>query len=181
MIVEQFCHPAGAVGALIGRMMGIENRSDYDLCLGALKPQAGERMLEIGMGCGAQVPALLAADVRYLGIDHSETMVAMARMNAPTADFLCADICTTPIPNVDCALAVNTLMWWSDPEAGLRNLRSAARLAIGIVPPGAFPYVGQRYYSADELCKMLRAVGFSDVLVKQHDTPRRPYLVGVAQ
>ena len=28
---------------------------------------------------------------------------------------------------------------------------------------------------------MLRAVGFSDVLVKQHDTPRRPYLVGVAQ
>ncbi|MET7473691.1 class I SAM-dependent methyltransferase [Streptomyces sp. NPDC005648] len=54
---------------------------------------AGSRVLDLGCGTGVPTARQLAeADLRVVGVDLSDTMVALTRKNVPGGEFHCADL-----------------------------------------------------------------------------------------
>ena len=58
----------------------------------------GSRILDIGCGSGAPVTRHLAASFAVTGIDISSGMIALARKNAPDAEFVTADVMEIDLP-----------------------------------------------------------------------------------
>ncbi len=98
-------------------------------------PQPGERVLDIGCGCGATVLAL-AASVRatgsVLGVDISRPMLAraaerMAALGLGQARLLLADAATHDFApgSADLVFSRFGVMFFEDPVAAFANLRGA--------------------------------------------------------
>jgi SAM-dependent methyltransferase len=107
------------------------------LAMDALAPRLGERVIDIGCGCG-QTSFALARNVgptgRVLGVDISVPMLAVARRRAdrePQADvrFLQADAQTHPFESkgADCAYSRFGVMFFADPIAAFANIRAGLR------------------------------------------------------
>ncbi len=183
-IASHFRKPEGALGTIVADAMHEGHAADYGVSLAALQLRRGDRLLEIGMGNGRHVPDLIAAGIRYCGVDHSIDMMRAASARASAGRFICGDACAMEFPACDKALAVNTLQWWSAPTVHryLERARCVPSgvLVIGITTPIPFhvvPDYGQRHYSRNELATMLGAAGFSDISVREVSTPLRPYFV----
>jgi SAM-dependent methyltransferase len=103
----------------------------------ALAPAPGERILDIGCGCGhtsLQLAALVGATGSVLGLDISAIMLNVARRRAMTAagghiEFREADVqvCDLGSGLFDAAYSRFGVMFFSDPVAGLANLRGALK------------------------------------------------------
>ena len=99
-------------------------------------PQPGERVLDIGCGCG-QTSLELARRVgtagRVLGVDISSPMLEVARKRAIAAaanvSFIEADAQTHAFPKGGFDLAVSRfgVMFFDDPTAAFRNIGAALR------------------------------------------------------
>ena len=95
----------------------------------------GERILDVGCGCGATAIALaerVAPDGFVAGIDVSAPMLARAREIAPQGlpvDFLLADATVHPFDPASFDLLVSRfgVMFFADPVAAFANLRRALR------------------------------------------------------
>ena len=121
----------------IGRPLGAA-------ALDRLRPRPGERVLDVGCGCGgtaAELARAVAPSGYAVGLDLSETMVAAARARftddaGPHLRFLVGDVETlgvVPGAPFDAVHSRMTLMLLADPVAGLetirRSLRAGGRLA----------------------------------------------------
>ena len=97
--------------------------------------QPGERILDVGCGCGATTIAFaerVAPDGFVLGIDISGPMLARAREIAPQGlplDFVLADATVHSFDPAGFDLLVSRfgVMFFADPVASFTNLRSALR------------------------------------------------------
>jgi ubiquinone/menaquinone biosynthesis C-methylase UbiE len=95
----------------------------------------GERILDVGCGCGATSIALaqrVAPDGFVFGIDISAPMLARARQIAPQGlplDFVLADATVYPFDPASFDLLVSRfgVMFFADPVASFANLRHALR------------------------------------------------------
>jgi SAM-dependent methyltransferase len=107
------------------------------LAMDALAPRLGERVIDIGCGCG-QTSFALARRVgptgRVLGVDISGPMLAVAGRRAdPEAQaqvrFLEADAQTHPFEpaGADCAYSRFGVMFFADPIAAFANIRVGLR------------------------------------------------------
>jgi SAM-dependent methyltransferase len=105
--------------------------------LALLAPAAGERVLDIGCGCGGS-SLLLAERVgpsgQVLALDLSEPMLARARERAAAAGlanlrFRAADVQSAELEAgaFDAAFSRFGVMFFSDPVAAFRNVRGALR------------------------------------------------------
>ncbi|MFC7532937.1 class I SAM-dependent methyltransferase [Actinoplanes sp. GCM10030250] len=109
-----------------------------------LRPQPGERVLDVGCGCGgttAEIARAVAPEGSAIGLDLAEAMVAKARdrFTGPGGGgprFVAGDIetlDTVPGAPFDAVYSRMTLMLLADPVAGLtavrRSMRAGARLA----------------------------------------------------
>lgn len=65
---------------------------DQRHALAALRPRAGERVLDAGCGTGRHLRGLLAAGCRVTGVDFSAGMLAVARRRAPGVPLARADL-----------------------------------------------------------------------------------------
>ncbi len=94
----------------------------------------GERVLDIGCGCGATSRAVAARtgpSGRVLGLDISAPMLARAEASGggPTIRYLLADAATYSFPerSFDCAVSRFGVMFFADPVAAFANIRTALK------------------------------------------------------
>jgi ubiquinone/menaquinone biosynthesis C-methylase UbiE len=106
-----------------------------DILIDRAKVQPGERIVDVGCGCGATTSALAQRAGRgghFLGIDISAPMLARARQLAPAGlpiDFVLADATVYPFASASFDLLVSRfgVMFFAEPVLSFANLRKALR------------------------------------------------------
>ena len=102
----------------------------------AAAPQPGERVLDIGCGCGdtsIELARRVGASGRVLGVDVSQPMLAVARERAAEIDhaglsFELADASEAALPaGCDLLFSRFGVMFFAQPVPAWRHLRSALR------------------------------------------------------
>lgn len=134
-LASQLRQPDGDLGKEVGIEM---NKANIHICLNSYKlmgVREGHNVLEIGMGNGFFVKDLLAMarDVKYTGVDFSETMVREAKrindpfLNSGKVSFEQASIENLPFVDstFDRITTTNTLYFWPKP---LENAKELFRL-----------------------------------------------------
>lgn len=106
-----------------------------DILIDRAKVKAGERILDVGCGCGATTTAFAApagATGHVTGIDISAPMLARARQVVPPGlpvDFVLADATVYPFVAASFDLLVSRfgVMFFAEPALSFANLRRALR------------------------------------------------------
>ena len=107
--------------------------SDAALIRAQVEP--GERVIDIGCGCGAtslQLAELVGPKGRVLGVDVSKPMLDRAKERGagnPTLSFAEADAATYPFEKgaADLLFSRHGVMFFAEPERAFTNLRSALK------------------------------------------------------
>ena len=131
-LAGQLRKPDGDLGKDVGLQM---NKGNKYICLNSYKvlnPKNEDCILEIGMGNGFFVKDLLAisSNLKYVGVDFSETMIQEANLinktfiNTGVVKFQQASIEELPFEDntFDCITTTNTLYFWPQPEENIKEL-----------------------------------------------------------
>jgi ubiquinone/menaquinone biosynthesis C-methylase UbiE len=120
----------GAYLERVAHIMAIEKVASHDL----LEPSPGQRLLDVGCGCGEDVRALarrVAPTGRAVGVDLSETLIAKAREGVvePGVELRVADAHRLPFPDAsfDAARVERTLQHVEDPARVLAEMARVVR------------------------------------------------------
>jgi|SRR5215469_15799823 len=180
-----FAHPQGLLGRLGGAIMARSTveRNEWTLSLLDIGPD--DRILEVGCGPGALIQALSARATAgsVVGVDLSSTMLRQAakrnaqairegrvRLEAGSATALPFEEAS-----FDKALSANSLPFWPDQEAGVRQMRRVLR------PGGVISIILQRSFArteseakqiGEEMVSLLSQVGFQQARLEFK--PMRP-------
>jgi SAM-dependent methyltransferase len=126
----------------------VRGRALGEVALRSLAVRPGERVLDVGCGCGGTTAELAAAAGAAVGVDLSAAMIEAARSRFPAGrhpglEFLAADIeriGTVPGGPFDAAYSRMVLMLLADPVAGCatvrRSLRPGGRFAATVFRAG---------------------------------------------
>jgi SAM-dependent methyltransferase len=177
LIAAQFRRPHGLLGALAGWIMGrrSSNRARTAATIDKLGLVAGQRLLEIGFGPGLGLARAAQLGAQVVGLEHSTTMIrqATARNAAQVADgsiqLIEGDAQALPedLGRFDRIVGINVHMFWSDPEATIRDLvahlHPRGRLALTLQPraPGSDDDAVKRAEST--LVQLMEGAGLSPV------------------
>ena len=151
--------------------------------LGALRVQAGDRLLDVGCGGGLLLRDTLATGGSATGVDHSEDMVSLARERAPGAEIVLGSAEELPFPDASFTVVAMSIVFFflADPLAALREARRVlargGRIAIYTTSPklrgsvaAPEPLAGRsHFYDNDELVALADAAGFDNIAVRDHD------------
>ncbi|MFI7587044.1 class I SAM-dependent methyltransferase [Spongisporangium articulatum] len=198
-LAEQFGHPRGLLGAVVGRGMA---KGNADLSRWVVQEAASRhdgpaaRVAELGPGPGVGLQALLDRfpEAHVWGVDLSTVMLAQARKrnrSAIAAGRLTLLEGGTPelraSEPADLVMANHVLYFWPEPVAELTRIRSVLRpgglLALGYqlkqnMPAMAqkrFPPAGHRLYETeDAVTELAKAAGYSAVTQLVKGSPERP-------
>lgn len=181
-LIAQFHRPHGLGGRAAGWFMAHRgsNRKRNVWAAGLLDVQPDDRVLELGFGPGIAIEALARRATRGLvvGVDHSEVMVRQAtRRNAACVragrvDLRLGDAQQLPVFDApfDEVLSVNSLLFWDDPAARLKELREllrpGGRIAIAHQPRGSGSTDATAARAGEQIAADLGAAGFTDVRVE---------------
>ena len=134
---RQLANPEGPVGLEVAEWLNGNNRDGNARVLASLGVQAACRVLEIGFGNGRAAPNVISqgADVEYVGIDISPTMVNEAnRFNAALvaagrASFHLASVERMPFTDTsfDRVFAIGVMHFWKEPLESLREIHRVLR------------------------------------------------------
>jgi len=182
--------PEGELGIALGESMNNTNAKIIEAVYCRLRPEPGNRVLEIGFGNGRLSSLLMqqADALSYVGTDISETMVAQAMVfnralieaGAATFHQASADAIPYPEKSFDRALAINVIYFWADPVRALTEIRRVLRpsgfsivAGIDVATAAAAPFTreefGFRARDADALIALHRQAGFASVDVEPFD------------
>lgn len=173
---SQFAHPKGWLGRLVGLILALKNRERNAWVVSLLDVQPDDQVLEIGFGPGQAIEevAKLAQNGLVAGIDLSHVMVTQAsKRNAAairSGRVLLQQGAESPLPFEDNkfnkVFAVNSMQFWSNPTAGLeevrRVLKPGGRVVITIQPMWAKTEEEVRSVT-EKLVFQLKQVGFQQV------------------
>ena len=187
-LAQQFGHPSGLLGAVVGRGMA---KGNADLSRWVVQQASAHhgpevrRVAELGPGPGVGLEALLAQfpEAQVWGVDISSVMLAQSRrrnrsaVSAGRLTLLEGSVSAlSASAPADIVMANHVLYFWHDPTAEMAQIRGFLRpgglLAIGYqlkqnMPAMAqrrFPPAGHRLYDAeDEVAKLAVAAGFASV------------------
>ncbi len=178
-VVAQFRHPSGFWGSMVGWIMALRssNRRRNAWAISLLEVQRGDRILEIGFGPGIAIREMsrIAVEGYVCGLDHSARMLHQAtRRNAAAIrdgriDLRLGSVESLPAFEVpfDKILAVNTVMFWKDPDKSLEALRhllrSGGRIAVVHQPRGPGVTDATAAAKGEQMAAKLARAGFSDV------------------
>lgn len=136
-IAAQLRCPDGQHGVQIGDNMNETNIDMTLQTLAALQLADGDQVLELGYGNGGHLTQLIdcAKDLNYVGVDISQTMQTEAQqlnaalMTQHAICFDCYDGSVLPYSDqfFNKIFTVNTVYFWADPAAMLRELARVAK------------------------------------------------------
>ncbi|WP_316816089.1 class I SAM-dependent methyltransferase [Pedobacter nyackensis] len=183
-IASQLGRPEGADGILTAERMAHTNNNMTKSAVALLALAEGDIVLEIGPGNGTHLKDLMqiASDIRYYGVDISETMVleankvneAIVKSGKVSFELTAADRLNFKADFFDKIFTVNTLYFWRDPEAYareiLRVLKPDGLLCLAIATKAfmeqlPFTKYNFKLYDAVAVEELLRKAGFSTVEV----------------
>jgi precorrin-6B methylase 2 len=190
---QQFKRPQGLMGVFAGWLMAIKNRERGQWVLALLAPRAGERILEVGFGPGADARRLLEAlgpRGKLDGVDASAVMVKQAQSRnrravaAQRAAFVQGDLeAGLPYANsvFDAAVSINCAQFWSDLERGISELarvvNGTGRVVIAVQPRNQSASAQDSEAWATKLAAAGRAAGLR--VVSTQLSPARPPVAAV--
>nr|WP_315033574.1 class I SAM-dependent methyltransferase [uncultured Chryseobacterium sp.] len=130
ILAQNLANPQGEKGREIGEMMNTTNLSMTLESIKALAIEDNEQILEIGHGNAGHLKSILALakDLKYTGIDISETMHKEAkRLNQEfenNASFVLYEGTKLPFKNetYDKIFTVNTVYFWENPVEFLNEI-----------------------------------------------------------
>lgn len=191
--------PEGWLGRVLARLMAWETSIENAAALELLEIWPGDRVLEIGFGHGRSIAAAarLTRGGLVAGVDHSPSMVAMARrrnrslVDMRLADLRQADSLHLPFEDssFDKAWAVHTVYFWDDLEGHLRQIRRVlkpgGRFVLGFRPASdetmrAFPATVYSFRPAEQLRQALCSAGFQEVALVNRGSAGRGIVFIVA-
>jgi len=181
-LVTQFHQPHGIGGRAAGWVMAHResNRKRNVWAAGLLEVQPEDRVLEIGFGPGIAIEAMArrATNGLVVGVDHSDVMVRQAtRRNAAAVRAGRVELrlgSAEDLPEFDAPfdkiLAVNSLMFWDDPVARLKELHDllqpGGQIAIVYQPRGPDSTDEVAARTGQEIAEHFATAGFTDVRVE---------------
>jgi ubiquinone/menaquinone biosynthesis C-methylase UbiE len=175
----QFGRPTGLWGIAAGLLMAhrTSNRRRNAWAVSLLDVRRDDRVLELGFGPGLAIRELsrIAAEGYVCGIDHSELMLRWARRR--NADGLRRGVVDLRLGSVDelpafdalfdKILAVNTMVFGSEPVARLAELRRLLRpgglIAMAYQPRGPGATDETSAANGREIAVALIRAGFTEV------------------
>jgi trans-aconitate methyltransferase len=93
-----------------------------------LRPQAGERILDLGCGPGQLTKKIAESGADVMGLDASPEMIGQARQNYPELRFVLRDAAAMQFENeFDAVFSNAALHWMLDPAAVVRGVARALR------------------------------------------------------
>jgi len=96
--------------------------------LESLKPQPGERILDVGCGTGQLTAEIARSGATVLGLDKSSDMLAEACKNYPDLEFVLSDAANFQFPEpFDAVFSNAALHWVKDAEGAVRSISQALR------------------------------------------------------
>jgi SAM-dependent methyltransferase len=147
---------AGPVWVSMQERMDVQIRAHGERALAQLGARAGERVIDVGCGCGdttLTIAGAVGAGGRVLGLDISAPMLARARERAAAARlgqvaFELADAQSHALPEsaFDALFSRFGVMFFASPTTAFANLARALRPGGRVVfacwqPPAANPWV----------------------------------------
>lgn len=100
-----------------------------EVAVAQMAAQSGERILDVGCGCGSTSIALSSAGAEVHGVDISQKMIDQAQLNGkglPGVSFAMGDAAVTAFENsFNGVFSRFGVMFFSDPIAAFANIRSA--------------------------------------------------------
>jgi ubiquinone/menaquinone biosynthesis C-methylase UbiE len=175
----QFGRPSGLLGGAAGLLMAhrSSNRKRNEWAVSLLGVRPNDRVLELGCGPGLAIRELSRiAHAGYVcGIDHSEVVLRQARRR--NAEGLRRGIVDLRLGSVDelpafdapfeKILAVNTVLFWAQPDARLAQLRQMLRpgglIAVAHQPRGPGATDESSAAAGRQLAAALERAGYSPV------------------
>jgi SAM-dependent methyltransferase len=173
---RQLGRPSGWFGRrVMGRLLNQGNQRFLEDTVAALAPASGERIVDVGFGGGHALDLIRQRVVpaRPAGVEISTVMVEQGQARwGDGVDLHLADVAAMPFQDasVDGLLSVNTIYFWPDPAAALREirrvLRPGGRLVLGVrrkafLLLSPVTWFGFKLYSVRQLEQLLRAAGFA--------------------
>lgn len=183
-VSAQAARPHGPIGWALGHLWIHETAAINDQAIAMLEPVAGENVLELGCGPGRTAAEIARHGARVTCLDPSPVMIAAARrrnraaIGAGTVRLLIGDAGSVPAPDAShqAALAVHTIYFWPDLDAGLREVHRVlvpgGRLAIGFRPaergrPRRLDPKIYRIPTTHQLIEALGTAGFGEPIVHE--------------
>lgn len=135
---DQIAYWNGAAGDRWSRRQDMQDRllaPVSALAIDRARPRQGERIIDVGCGCGAtsrELAALVGASGQVLGVDISDPMLTRARQLAPAGaplEFVLADATTYPFKPgaADLVFSRFGVMFFADPAMSFANMRTGLR------------------------------------------------------
>jgi ubiquinone/menaquinone biosynthesis C-methylase UbiE len=181
-VSRQFGKPTGLFGRMIEKRMSKRTTGDATWTVSLLDIHPTSRVLEIGFGGGVstQLASNEAPQGFVAGIDHSTTMVQVARRR--NADAIKAgrmqldhgDAASVPYPDdsFDIVFSLHSIYFWTDPLECLRGFRRVLKpgglLAITIQPKNRWGKEqvgspGMTLFFGNQVADLFRSAGLRDV------------------
>lgn len=194
-VLDQLSRPHGRLAPVTALVLNGINLRTILAGVSALELASGQRVVEIGFGGGLSLPLMLRAVGEHgqvFAIEASHDMLARARRRyiIPRLQGRLrlehARIEQLPLGDemFDAALSLNTITFWTDVDAGMRELSRVlapgGRLVLGIAAPdevlaGGFAARGFRVVHPERLVELLPRYGLEHV--EQRRTPDGTHLL----
>ncbi|HEY0627039.1 MAG TPA: class I SAM-dependent methyltransferase [Allosphingosinicella sp.] len=190
-LAYQFARPRGLAGRWIfGSWLDRVNQGMNALALDLLRVQPVDRILEVGFGGGALFASILDRNpAEAIGVDPSKQMVARGRRRfrgaiaRGRAEISLGPVEKLPVESrlIDKACSLNTIYFWTDPEAGMRELarviRPGGTLILGFEAPETLrAWPGHRYgftvYEPAEVVRLAEEAGFGNAEIHEGLEPK---------
>lgn len=187
IVLEQLSRPRGALAPVTALVLNSLNARTILAGVSALELRAGQRVVEVGFGGGLSLPLLMrgvGARGHVFALETSDEMLARARRRFIIARLQGrlrvekAWIESLPLGDAsfEAALSINTISFWVDVDAAMRELARVlvpeGRLVLGVADPEGlerhgFAARGHRIVVPEQLSACLPRWGFEALEIRR--------------